>query len=70
MVSTLAGLSTTNGSTNGIGREMLQDTSLFDVSGMWSVIVFLGLLGLLLNTIFGLVERRVLAWQRTAGPAA
>ena len=58
------------GSTNGIGREMLQDTSLFNVSGMWSVIVLLGLLGMLLNGAFGLVERRVLAWQRTAGPAA
>ena len=58
------------GSTNGIGREMLQDTSLFNVSGMWSVIVLLGLLGMLLNGAFGLLERRVLAWQRTAGPAA
>ncbi len=58
------------GSTNGIGREMLQDTSLFNVSGMWSVIVLLGLLGLLLNGAFGLLERRVLAWQRTDGPAA
>jgi ABC-type nitrate/sulfonate/bicarbonate transport system permease component len=53
------------GSTNGIGREMLQDQSLFDVPGMWGVIVLLGLLGLLLNAAFGLVERRVLAWQRT-----
>ena len=58
------------GSTNGIGREMLQDTSLFNVSGMWSVIVLLGLLGMLLNGAFGLLERRVLAWQRTDGPAA
>jgi ABC-type nitrate/sulfonate/bicarbonate transport system permease component len=58
------------GSTNGIGREMLQDTSLFNVSGMWGVIVLLGLLGMLLNGAFGLLERRVLAWQRTAGPAA
>jgi ABC-type nitrate/sulfonate/bicarbonate transport system permease component len=57
------------GSTNGIGREMLQDTSLFNVSGMWSVIVLLGLLGMLLNGAFGLLERRVLAWQRTDGPA-
>jgi ABC-type nitrate/sulfonate/bicarbonate transport system permease component len=58
------------GSTNGIGREMLQDTSLFNVSGMWGVIVLLGLLGMLLNTAFSLLEHRVLAWQRTAGPAA
>jgi ABC-type nitrate/sulfonate/bicarbonate transport system permease component len=58
------------GSTNGIGREMLQDTSLFNVPGMWGVIVLLGLLGMLLNTAFSLLEHRVLAWQRTAGPAA
>lgn len=58
------------GSTNGIGREMLQDQSLFNVPGMWSVIVFLGLLGLVLNAAFRLLERRVLAWQRTATPAA
>jgi ABC-type nitrate/sulfonate/bicarbonate transport system permease component len=54
------------GSTNGIGREMLQDSSLFDVPGMWSVIVLLGLLGMVLNGLFGLVERRILAWQPTA----
>jgi ABC-type nitrate/sulfonate/bicarbonate transport system permease component len=58
------------GSTNGIGREMLQAQSLFDVPGMWSVIVLLGLLGLLLNAAFGLLEHRVLAWQRTASPSA
>jgi ABC-type nitrate/sulfonate/bicarbonate transport system permease component len=58
------------GSTNGIGREMLQDQSIFNVSGLWSVIVLLGLLGLVLNAAFSLVERRVLAWQRTASPAA
>ena len=42
---------------------MLQDQSLFNVLGMWDVIVLLGLLGMVLNAAFGLVERRVLAWQ-------
>jgi ABC-type nitrate/sulfonate/bicarbonate transport system permease component len=51
------------GSTNGIGREMLEDESLFNVSGMWGVIVLLGLLGMVLNAAFSLLERRVLAWQ-------
>ena len=37
---------------------------------MWSVIVLLGLLGMLLNGAFGLLERRVLAWQRITSPAA
>ncbi len=58
------------GSTNGIGNEMLKDESLFDVPGMWGVIVLLGLLGMVLNAAFGLLERRVLAWQpRTGGRA-
>ena len=51
------------GSTNGIGREMLQDQSLFNVLGLWDVIAALGLLGMVLNAAFGLAERRVLAWQ-------
>jgi ABC-type nitrate/sulfonate/bicarbonate transport system permease component len=58
------------GSTNGIGREMLEDESIFNVPGMWGVIVFLGLLGLVLNAAFTLLERRVLAWQPTAKPGA
>ncbi len=52
------------GSTDGIGNEMLKDQSLFNVPGMWGVIAVLGLLGMLLNAAFGLVERRVLAWER------
>jgi ABC-type nitrate/sulfonate/bicarbonate transport system permease component len=54
------------GSTNGIGREMLEDQSVFNVPGMWGVVVLLGLLGLVLNAAFGLLERRVLAWQPPA----
>jgi ABC-type nitrate/sulfonate/bicarbonate transport system permease component len=54
------------GSTNGIGREMLADESLFNISGMWGVIVLLGLLGVVLNAALSLVERRVLAWRPPA----
>jgi ABC-type nitrate/sulfonate/bicarbonate transport system permease component len=54
------------GSTNGIGREMLADESLFNISGMWGVIVLLGLLGIVLNAALSLVERRVLAWRPPA----
>jgi ABC-type nitrate/sulfonate/bicarbonate transport system permease component len=54
------------GSTNGIGREMLEDQSVFNVPGMWGVVVLLGLLGMVLNAAFGLLERRVLAWQPPA----
>jgi ABC-type nitrate/sulfonate/bicarbonate transport system permease component len=58
------------GSTDGIGREMLQDQSLFNVPGMWGIIVALGLLGMLPNGALSLVEHRVLAWQRTTGAGA
>jgi ABC-type nitrate/sulfonate/bicarbonate transport system permease component len=51
------------GSTDGIGREMLQAQSLFDVQTMWTIIVFLGLLGIAANGLFTLLEHRVLAWQ-------
>jgi ABC-type nitrate/sulfonate/bicarbonate transport system permease component len=57
------------GSTNGIGREMLQDQSLFNVPGMWGVIVLLGLLGLLFNAAFSLLEHRVLAWRHATRSA-
>ena len=58
------------GSTNGIGNEMLKDQSLFNVPGMWDIVVLLGLLGMIINAAFGLVERRVLAWQPTTRPSA
>ena len=56
------------GSTDGIGNEMLKDQSLFNVLGMWDIVVLLGLLGMVLNAAFGLVERRILAWQPTSRP--
>ncbi len=51
------------GSTNGIGNEMLTAQSTFDISLMWAVILLLGLLGIILNAAFALVEHRILAWQ-------
>lgn len=57
------------GSTNGIGNEMLKDQSLFNVPGMWGIIVLLGLLGMVLNGAFSLLEQRVLAWERGARAA-
>ena len=52
------------GSTDGIGNEMLTAQSTFDIPLMWQVILLLGLLGIALNLLFALLERRVLAWQR------
>jgi ABC-type nitrate/sulfonate/bicarbonate transport system permease component len=57
------------GSTNGIGRELLIAQDQFDVSVMWAIIVLLGLLGVLLNLAFGVLEHRILAWQHGSRPA-
>ena len=51
------------GSTNGVGRELLNAQTAFDVPAMWAVLVLLGILGVVLNAAFLLVERRVLAWH-------
>jgi ABC-type nitrate/sulfonate/bicarbonate transport system permease component len=51
------------GSTDGIGNEMLTAQSTFDIPLMWQVIGLLGLLGMLLNGLFALAERRLLSWQ-------
>jgi ABC-type nitrate/sulfonate/bicarbonate transport system permease component len=51
------------GSTDGIGNEMLTAQSTFDIPLMWEVIGLLGLLGMLLNGLFALAERRLLTWQ-------
>lgn len=57
-------------STNGIGFFVLQSQRSFAIPEMWSGIILLGLLGYLLNLIFMLVERRVLAWHRGARASA
>ena len=57
-------------STNGIGFFVLQSQRSFAIPEMWSGILLLGLLGYLLNVIFLLVERRVLAWHRGARASA
>ena len=54
------------GSTNGLGYVVIQAQRSFAMPDMWAGIVLLGLLGYLLNALFGLVERRLLAWHRGA----
>lgn len=49
-------------STGGIGFVILQSQQLFATSAMWAGIVVLGVLGYLLNWVFGVVERRALRW--------
>jgi ABC-type nitrate/sulfonate/bicarbonate transport system permease component len=53
-------------STNGIGFFVLQSQRSFAIPEMWSGILLLGILGYVLNLVFVLVERRVLAWHRGA----
>jgi ABC-type nitrate/sulfonate/bicarbonate transport system permease component len=57
--------------TSGIGYVLLNAKNTFQLGPMWAAIVLIGLLGYLLNALFLLVERRVLAWHRgwrAAGP--
>jgi ABC-type nitrate/sulfonate/bicarbonate transport system permease component len=55
------------GSTDGIGREMLEAQQNTDILEMWGIILLLGLLGIILNALLSLLEHRVLAWQVNAG---
>jgi ABC-type nitrate/sulfonate/bicarbonate transport system permease component len=48
--------------TEGIGYVTLQAQQSFQVPQMWSGMVLLGLLGVLINGAFVLVERRLLRW--------
>jgi ABC-type nitrate/sulfonate/bicarbonate transport system permease component len=57
-------------STNGIGFFVLQSQRSFAIPEMWSGILLLGILGYVLNLIFVIIERRVLAWHRGAKASA
>ena len=57
------------GSGNGIGYELTNASSSFDLPAMWSGIVLLGILGYILNLLLLAVELRVLAWHRGARQA-
>ncbi|SEG07694.1 ABC-type nitrate/sulfonate/bicarbonate transport system, permease component [Thermomonospora echinospora] len=54
------------GTSNGIGFQLTDAQSRSDMPAMWSVIVLLGVLGYLLNTILLAVEHRVLDRRRPA----
>jgi ABC-type nitrate/sulfonate/bicarbonate transport system permease component len=51
-------------STNGVGYVLLISKNTFQLVPMWAAIVLIGVLGYVLNVLFLLVERRVLAWHR------
>ncbi|MFI5426314.1 hypothetical protein [Aeromicrobium sp. UC242_57] len=48
---------------------MIAQTS-FRYLNMWSAFVVVGVIGITLNALFSLIERRVLRWQRRAGLSA
>jgi ABC-type nitrate/sulfonate/bicarbonate transport system permease component len=52
------------GTTNGLGYQLNDAQNASKIPEVWSVIVLLGILGYLLNTILLAVERRVLASHR------
>jgi ABC-type nitrate/sulfonate/bicarbonate transport system permease component len=51
-------------STDGVGYVLLISKNTFDFNPMWAAILLIGVLGYLLNALFLLVERHVLAWHR------
>lgn len=57
-------------SSSGIGYFVLQAQRTFALPEMWSGMLLLGVLGLLLNSVFVLVERRALRWYRGSRAAA
>jgi ABC-type nitrate/sulfonate/bicarbonate transport system permease component len=54
------------GTTNGIGFQLTVAYSTFNLPAMWAGILLLGILGYLLNELFLVAERRVLAWHHSA----
>jgi ABC-type nitrate/sulfonate/bicarbonate transport system permease component len=54
------------GSTSGIGYELGEANSSFNLPGLWGVIVLLAIIGYLMNGAVHLAEKRVLAWHRAA----
>jgi ABC-type nitrate/sulfonate/bicarbonate transport system permease component len=51
-------------STSGVGYVLLISKNTFQLAPMWATILLIGLLGYLLNLLFVLAERRLLAWHR------
>ncbi|WP_324652004.1 ABC transporter permease [Georgenia sp. H159] len=51
------------GSTRGIGYFILSAQRQFMIPDLWAGLILLGLIGYLLNVLFVVVERRMLAWH-------
>ena len=51
------------GGGDGLGHYILVEQSQFNIPEMYAGILFLGLLGFVLNGVFVLIERRALSWH-------
>jgi ABC-type nitrate/sulfonate/bicarbonate transport system permease component len=51
-------------STSGVGYVLLISKNTFQLAPMWAAIVLIGVLGYVLNVLFLIAERRLLAWHR------
>jgi ABC-type nitrate/sulfonate/bicarbonate transport system permease component len=51
-------------STSGVGYVLLISKNTFQLAPMWAAIVLIGVLGYVLNILFLIAERRLLAWHR------
>ncbi len=54
------------GGGDGLGHYIRVEQSLFNIPEMYAGILFLGLLGFVLNGVFVLIERRALSWHHGA----
>lgn len=52
------------GTPGGIGYFILSSQREFNIPAMWTGIIALGIVGYLLNKLFGFVENRVLSWHK------
>ncbi|WP_244296611.1 ABC transporter permease [Paenarthrobacter nitroguajacolicus] len=53
-------------SKNGLGYLLVTTQRTFDYTNFWAILIVLGFLGVTLNFLFHIAERRVLAWHRGA----
>ncbi|QOT23134.1 ABC transporter permease [Paenarthrobacter sp. YJN-D] len=53
-------------SKNGLGYLLVTTQRTFDYTNFWAILIVLGLLGVALNVLFHIVERRALSWHRGA----
>ncbi|RFA09919.1 hypothetical protein B7R54_12435 [Subtercola boreus] len=56
--------------TSGLGHDVALYQQTFKYRQMWSAFILIALLGIVINLVFDVVEKRLLRWQRRAGLAS